>query len=289
MIDHAASGRSEVVGEQPLALTVGCRFGLDSTQPATAILQVAPCLAPGVTITAERWDTAAEHHGYVDHYVNRCERFSIGAGATHVTYEAHVLLERPRDVIEPDAPEVPVASLPDDVLTFVMPSRFCLPDELGYEAWQRFGDLAPGWSRVQAIVDYVHDHLQWVEGASNSWTTAADAYRAGQGVCRDFAHLAISFCRALNIPARYVFGYIPDIGVPRPPAPMDFAAWFEAYLDGRWHTFDARNNAPRVGRVVVGRGRDAVDVALITSFGPLTLTDFEVWARQDEAACSSGA
>jgi transglutaminase-like putative cysteine protease len=172
-----------------------------------------------------------------------------------------------------------VQSLPDEVLTFVMPSRFCLPDELGHEAWQRFGGLTPGWGRVQAIVDYVHGHLEFMPGASNPWTTAADAYRAGQGVCRDFAHLAITFCRALNIPARYVFGYIPDINVPPPSEPMDFAAWFEAYLDGRWHTFDARNNTPRVGRVVVGRGRDAVDVALITSFGPLTLTGFEVRAE----------
>ena len=136
----------------------------------------------------------------------------------------------------------------------------------------------PGWERVQAIVDFVHGHLEWVAGASNPWTTAADAYRAGQGVCRDFAHLAITFCRALNIPARYVFGYIPEIDVPPPAEPMDFAAWFEVYLDGAWHTFDARNNRRRVGRVVVGRGRDAVDVALITSFGPVTLTAFDVRA-----------
>jgi len=163
-----------------------------------------------------------------------------------------------------------------------MPSRFCLPDELGYVAWERFGDLAPGWGRVQAIVDDVHNSLAYVSGASNSWTTAADAFRAGQGVCRDFAHLAITFCRALNIPARYVFGYIPDIGAAEPEDPMDFAAWFEAYLGGRWHTFDARNNTPRIGRVIVGRGRDAVDVALITSFGPLTLTDFEVHARPSD-------
>src|SRR4051794_5086715 len=160
----------------------------------------------------------------------------------------------------------------------LMPSRFCLPDELGHEAWQRFGDLAPGWERVQAIVDAVHADLEWVAGASNPWTTAVDAHRAGQGVCRDFAHLAITFCRALNIPARYVFGYIPEIDVPPPVEPMDFAAWFEVYLDGAWHTFDARNNRRRVGRVVVGRGRDAVDVALITSFGPVTLTEFEVRA-----------
>ena len=156
-----------------------------------------------------------------------------------------------------------MASLPDDVLSFVMPSRFCLPDELGHEAWQRFGHLAPGWSRVQAIVDFVHGHLTWVAGASNPWTTAADAYRAGQGVCRDYAHLAITFCRALNIPARYVFGYIPDIDAPPPTEPMDFAAWFEVYLDGRWHTFDARNNTPagrsRRRRARSRRGRRRAD------------------------------
>ena len=132
---------------------------------------------------------------------------------------------------------------------------------------------------MQAICDFVHDHLEWEPAASNPWTTAADVYRSGQGVCRDFAHLAITFCRALNIPARYVFGYIPQIDCPPFDEPMDFAAWFEAYIGGRWHTFDARNNIPRTGRVVVGRGRDAVDVALITSFGPLTLTGFEVRAE----------
>jgi transglutaminase-like putative cysteine protease len=267
--------------QQALALTVGCQFGLHSVQPAAAIMQVAPCPQPGVTISEERWQTAAEHHGYVDHYGNRCERFELAGGDSRVTYEAQVLLTRPADVIEPGANEMPVASLPDEVLSFVMPSRFCLPDELGHEAWQRFGELTPGWGRVQAIVDYVHTHLEFVPGASNPWTTAADAHRAGQGVCRDFAHLAITFCRALNIPARYVFGYLPDVGIDLslPPEPMDFAAWFEAYLDGRWHTFDARNNTPRIGRVIVGRGRDAIDVALITSFGPLTLTGFEVRAE----------
>lgn len=264
---------------QLLALTVGCRFGLDSVQPATAIAQVAPRVAPGVTIAAERWDTTAAHHGYLDQYGNRCERFELATGESQINYEAKLLLTRPDDLIEPHAPEIPVAALPDEVLNFVMPSRFCLPDELGHEAWQRFGDLEPGWARVQAIVDYVHDCLEFLPGASNPWTTAADAYRARQGVCRDFAHLAITFCRALNIPARYVFGYIPAIDVPLPAEPMDFAAWFEAYLGGRWHTFDARNNRPRVGRVVVGHGRDAIDVALITSFGPLTLTDFEVRAE----------
>jgi transglutaminase-like putative cysteine protease len=264
--------------QEPLELRVGCTFGLETVQPAAAIMQVAPRPQPGLSIRAERWDTSAYHHCYVDHYGNRCERFELAEGTATVSYAADVVIARPADLIDPRASETPVASLPDDVLTFVMPSRFCLPDELGHEAWQRFGGLPPGAGRVQAIVDYVHDHLEFVPGASNPWTTAADAYRAAQGVCRDFAHLAITFCRALNIPARYVFGYIPDVGVPPPSEPMDFAAWFEVYLDDRWYTFDARNNTPRVGRVVVGRGRDAVDVALITSFGPLTLTSFEVRA-----------
>jgi transglutaminase-like putative cysteine protease len=252
-------------------------------------MQVAPCPQPGVRIAGERWDADTDHHGYCDLYGNRCERFELPTGRSQVAYEAQLVLAHPADLVAPDALELAVASLPHEVLSFVMPSRFCLPDELGHEAWQRFGDLAPGWGRVQAIVDYVHDNLEWVAGASNPWTTAADAYRAGQGVCRDFAHLAITFCRALNIPARYVFGYIPNIGVPPPAEPMDFAAWFEAYLGGRWHTFDARNNTPRVGRVVVGRGRDAVDVALITSFGPLTLTGFEVRAEPTMAALETSS
>jgi transglutaminase-like putative cysteine protease len=259
---------------------VGCTFGVQTTQPAAAILQVAPRPQPDLSIRDELWATDAYHHCYVDLYGNRCERFALPSGSATILYEAHVVVAHPADTIAPEAAETPVGLLPDETLSFVMPSRFCLPDELGHEAWQRFGGLTPGWSRVQAIVDYVHGHLEFMPGASNPWTTAADAYRAGQGVCRDFAHLAITFCRALNIPARYVFGYIPDIDVAPDPTPMDFAAWFEAYLDGRWYTFDARNNTPRTGRVVVGRGRDAVDVALITSFGPIALTDFEVRADQ---------
>ena len=272
--DYAAGSARTV------ALSVGCEFELNAAQSVPAILQIAPRQQLGVQFHREQWDTTSDHHGYIDLYENRCERVTIAAGDSRIAYAAELLLSDPADVILPDAPETPVASLPDEAVSFIMPSRFCLPDELGHQAWQLFGAVAPGWGRVQAIVDYVHGYLEFVPGASNPWTTAADAYRAGQGVCRDFAHLAITFCRALNIPARYVFGYIPDIDVPPPDEPMDFAAWFEVYLDGRWHTFDARNNAPRVGRVVVGRGRDAVDVALITSFGPLTLTGFQVQADE---------
>jgi transglutaminase-like putative cysteine protease len=203
---------------------------------------------------------------------------TIPAGASTVRYDAEVRVDAHGDLIAPETPETPILALPDALIRYLMPSRFCLPDELGHEAWERFGGLAPGWPRVQAVVDFVHAHLEWVAGASNPWTTALDAYRAGQGVCRDFAHLTITFCRALNIPARYVFGYIPEIDVPAPTEPMDFAAWTEVWLDGAWHTFDARNNRRRIGRVVVGRGRDAVDVALVTSFGAVTLTAFEVRA-----------
>ncbi len=256
---------------------MGCTLGFETPQPVTAVLQVAPS-GGEVQVTSERWETGAEHHGYIDSFGNRCERMTIPQGTSRVVYEAEVLHSSPADRILAGVPETPIMELQNEQLTYLMPSRFCLPDELGHEAWTRFGSMAPGSERVQAIVDFVHDHLEWVPGSSNPWTTAADAFRAGQGVCRDFAHLAISFCRALNIPARYVAGYIPEIDVPRPAEPMDFAAWFEAYLDGAWHTYDARNNRRRVGRVVVGRGRDAVDVAMITSFGPVNLPEFEVRA-----------
>jgi transglutaminase-like putative cysteine protease len=278
MTHDRGTGEDEQTAPDEVALAVGCEFELEAGQAVAAVVQVAPGPAPGVRMRREAWDTRCDHHGYIDGFENRCERFMIEAGSTRIAYEAELVLTDPADVIVPDAPETPVASLPDETLNFVMPSRFCLPDELGQEAWWRFGALPPGWGRVQAVVDFVHNHLEFMPGASNPWTTAMDAYRGRQGVCRDFAHLAITFCRALNIPARYVFGYIPDIDPQAATEPMDFAAWFEAYLDGSWHTFDARNNEPRVGRVVVGRGRDAVDVALITSFGPLTLVGFEVRA-----------
>jgi transglutaminase-like putative cysteine protease len=270
-----------------LRLRVGCEFGLETGIPVDAIMQVAPVPAPGVQLSHEAWHTTAAHHGYVDDHGNRCERLTLPPGASHVAYEAEVSLSDPADELAAGAPETAVDALPDEVLAYVLPSRFCLPDELGSEAWERFGDLTPGWTRVQAVVDFVHDHLEFLPGSSNPWTTAVDAFRARQGVCRDYAHLAITFCRALNIPARYVFGYLPTIDASPPPEGMDFAAWFEVYLDGRWRTFDARNNTPRIGRVPVGRGRDAIDVALMTSFGAVTLTGFTVVAEPAGASAPS--
>jgi transglutaminase-like putative cysteine protease len=264
---------------EALRLKVGCEFGLQTGRAVDAVMQIAPLPENDVQLDVETWHTEASHHGYVDDHGNRCERVTLPAGSSRVVYEADVTLTDPADAIDADAPETPVEELPDEVLAYVLPSRFCLPDELGNEAWERFGDLTPGWARVQAVVDFVHNHLEFLPGSSNAWTTAADAFRARQGVCRDYAHLAITFCRALNIPARYVFGYLPTIAAPPPPEGMDFAAWFEVYLAGSWRTFDARNNTPRIGRVAVGRGRDAIDVALITSFGAVTLTEFTVVAE----------
>ncbi len=191
---------------------------------------------------------------------------------------------RPDDIV-PDALQLPVEDLPDDVLIYTLPSRFCLSDTLSDMAWQLFGNTEPGWARVQAICDWVHSNIRFQYGSSNSLTTAADICQQGVGVCRDFAHLAVTFCRAMNIPARYVFGYLPDIGVPPPDDPMDFCAWMEVYLGGRWFTFDPRNNQPRIGRVLIGRGRDALDVAMVTSYGSPRLAKMTVWA--DEVLPSS--
>ena len=261
---------------EALRLKVGCEFGLETSRAVDAVMQVAPLPERDVQLDGEAWHTPASHHGYVDDHENRCERLTVPPGRSRVVYEAEVTLTDPADAIDTHAPETPVTDLPDEVLAYVLPSRFCLPDELGSEAWERFGDLAPGWARVQAVVDFVHNHLEFLPGSSNPWTTAVDAFRARQGVCRDYAHLAIAFCRSLNIPARYCTGYLGDIGVPPDPAPMDFSAWFEAFVGGRWHTFDARHNVPRIGRILMAVGRDAADVALTTNFGSASLKKFHI-------------
>jgi transglutaminase-like putative cysteine protease len=228
-------------------------------------------------------------HRYADFYHNTCQRMVIPPGNQVLRYDALVEVSGQVDEVAPNAVQHPVEELPDDVLLYTLPSRFCLSDVLADMAWQLFGSLEPGWARVQAICDWVYSNIRFQYGTSNSLTTAADVCKQGVGVCRDFAHLAVTFCRALNIPTRYVFGYLPDIGVPPPDAPMDFCAWMEVYLAGRWWTFDPRNNQPRVGRVLIGRGRDALDVAMITTYGSPRLAQMTVWADEvpsapDEAA-----
>jgi transglutaminase-like putative cysteine protease len=184
------------------------------------------------------------------------------------------------DVVASHARQIPVQELPDETLLFLLGSRYCETDRLSETAWQLFAQSAPGWARVQAICDHVHQHISFGYEHARSTKTAWEAFQEGTGVCRDYAHLAIAFCRCMNIPARYCTGYLGDIGMPPPYGPMDFAGWFEAYLDGEWYTFDARNNLPRIGRVLIARGRDAADVAISSTFGPNALKSFMV--RTDE-------
>jgi transglutaminase-like putative cysteine protease len=186
------------------------------------------------------------------------------------------------DAVAPWAAEIPVAQLPNDAVTFLLGSRYCETDRLAPLAWQLFGQAPRGYQRVQAIVDYVHHHLTFGYQHACATRTAFDAFQERVGVCRDFAHLAVAFCRCMNIPARYCTGYLGDIGVPAVDSPMDFSAWFEAYVGGRWYTFDARHNQPRIGRIVIAKGRDAADVAITTSFGPSKLVSFKVVTEEVE-------
>jgi transglutaminase-like putative cysteine protease len=180
------------------------------------------------------------------------------------------------DRVAIEARQHAVPDLPDDALTFLLASRYCETDRLADIAWSLFGKTPPGWRRVQAVCDYVHQHIAFGYEHARASRTAWEAFCDRTDVCRDYAHLAVAFCRCLNIPARYCTGYLGDIGVPISDAPMDFAAWFEAYVGGEWYVFDARNNVPRIGRVLIARGRDAADVAITTTFGPNTLHSFTV-------------
>jgi transglutaminase-like putative cysteine protease len=214
--------------------------------------------------------------GYHDSFGNWCNRLVAPAGRFSLRTDTIV-----RDSGQPDPADVgaeqhPVQTLPADTLLFLLGSRYCETDRLSDEAWRLFGTTPPGWARVQAICDFVHDHITFGYEHSRATRTAAEAYAEQRGVCRDYAHLALAFCRCLNIPARYCTGYVSDIGLPPPYAPMDFAAWIEVFLGGRWHTFDPRNNDPRIGRILIARGRDAADVPLTLTFGPNTLVSFKV-------------
>lgn len=217
---------------------------------------------------------------YRDQFGNLCRRTIAPTGDFAITLGGTILDTGAPDPVDPSLREVPVAELPDDVLVYLLSSRYCEVDRMGAFAWQQFGSVAPGWPRVQAIVDFVHHHIAFGYHHARDTRTAFDAFTERVGVCRDFAHLAITLCRALNIPARYVNGYLGDIGVPKDPAPMDFSAWCEIYLGGRWYAFDARHNEPRIGRIPVAFGRDATDVPLIHSFGPHVLTSFKVWTDE---------
>jgi transglutaminase-like putative cysteine protease len=219
---------------------------------------------------------------YTDAFGNQCRRLLAPAGEITLRLDGTIADGGRLEPVVPQASEIPVERLPHDALLFLLGSRYCETDKLSQTAWDLFGTVPPGWKRVQAIADYVHNRIKFGYEHARSTRTALEAHEERIGVCRDFAHLLITFCRCLNIPARYVNGYLGDIGVPPDPAPMDFSAWAEVLLDNRWYTFDARHNEPRTGRIVVARGRDATDVALINSFGPHILKKFKVWT--DEVA-----
>jgi transglutaminase-like putative cysteine protease len=217
---------------------------------------------------------------YADHFGNRCRRFVAPQGDFTLGLEGLIEDSGKLDAVDLSAEEIPVKDLPDDVLVYLLGSRYCETDRLSEFAWKQFGPMTPGWSRVQAIVDFVHERLKFGYEHARATRTAAEAMDERVGVCRDFAHLTIALCRCLNIPARYVNGYLGDIGVPRDPAPMDFSAWCEIYIGGRWYTFDARHNKRRIGRIVIARGRDATDVPLIHTFGQHVLKSFKVWTDE---------
>jgi transglutaminase-like putative cysteine protease len=220
------------------------------------------------------------YHDYVDIYDNVCRRLTLPAGLNTIYYDARVEAPFAAEDSDPSAQQTPVEELPDDTLVFTLPSRFCLSDELYDRALELFGSTEPGWNRVQTIVQFVHDHVKFGYQFAAPTRSSSDVLAEATGVCRDFTHLGIALCRAMSIPARYVFGYIPDIDVPVSDAPMDFCAWFEAYLDGRWWTFDPRNNQRRRGRVIIARGRDAADVPMVTTYGSATFKGMTCWAEQ---------
>jgi len=223
-------------------------------------------------------------HEYSDTHGNICTRFRAPAGALRLSNSTLIEDSGLPDPAAPEACAIPPEELPDEVLIFLLNSRYCEVDKLSPIAYDLFGNTPPGWSRVQAICDWVHSKVTFGYHHARPTMSALDVFHERAGVCRDFQHLAVTFCRCMNIPARYVAGYLGDIGVPPTPSPMDFSAWFEAYLGGRWWSFDARHNTPRIGRVLMATGRDAADVAFLTSFGASPLTKFEVVC--DEVAVS---
>lgn len=221
---------------------------------------------------------------YIDSFGNICRRLVAPAGGITLRSDAMILDSGAPDPVELSAGECEVGSLPDDTLRFLLGSRYVETDLLSQTAWDMFGSVRPGWDRVQAIVTFVHNHLRFDYQSARATRTAVEAYHERVGVCRDFAHLALGLIRAMNIPARYVNGYLGDIGVPPVPDPMDFSAWIEVFLGGEWHTFDPRHDARRIGRVVVARGRDAADVPLINSFGLHSLAQFRIWTDEVKEA-----
>jgi len=231
-------------------------------------------------------DPSIPFAAYRDGFGNWCNRLIAPNGRLRLKAEGVIRDSGQPDEFVPDAKQHSVEELPEETLVFLLGSRYCETDLLSQAAWQLFESTPPGWWRVQAICDYVHNHIVFDYQSARATRSAAQAYEERTGVCRDYAHLAITFCRCMNIPARYCTGYLSDIGTPPPWGVGDFAAWMEVYLGGRWHTFDPRNNVPRIARVLMARGRDASDVAIATTFGPNCLESFKVWTDEIPGSAS---
>jgi transglutaminase-like putative cysteine protease len=262
-----------------MKIRAGYEISYDCPQPTPMILtlSVHPSRV-GDLLTPDRMRLHPPVHviEYRDGFGNTCH--VIRAPTGRLTISADILVQDSGDPDEraPAAAQSSLETLPVDVLVYLLGSRYCETDRLTNIAWSRFGAVPKGWPLVQAICDYVHDRITFGYEHASPTKTAWDAYTERRGVCRDFAHLAVTLCRCMNVPARYCTGYLGDIGVPPDDSPMDFSAWFEVYLGGGWYTFDARHNQPRIGRILMARGRDATDVAIVTSFGPCTLAGFKV-------------
>jgi transglutaminase-like putative cysteine protease len=213
---------------------------------------------------------------YIDDFGNRCTRLVAPAGLLQLSNNFIIQDSGVQESMPWGATQAEVDDLPSEVLLFLLGSRYCDTDRLATTAWKLFGQIPPGFSRVQAILDYTHKRITFGYQHARADRSASEGHAERKGVCRDFAHLAITLCRCMNIPARYCTGYLGDIGVPKDPSPMDFSAWFEVFLNGRWHTMDARHNTPRIGRILMARGRDATDAAISTAFGTAELARFEV-------------
>lgn len=266
-----------------MKIRAGFTLAFECPQPTPMLLalNIHPARRPDLlTEQVLSYDRPVQAREYVDGFGNACTRIVAPAGRTTLSTLFEIRDSGLPDAVAPDAVQHEVQDLPDAALVYLLGSRYCDTDRLADFAWSRFGQTPPGWARAQAICDFVHNHIAFDYQKADSTRTAHDGFTGRFGVCRDFAHLAVTLCRCMNIPARYCTGYLGDIGVPPVPDPMDFSAWFEAYLGGRWHTFDARHNRPRIGRILMATGRDATDVALSTNFGPATLARFEVLTEE---------
>jgi transglutaminase-like putative cysteine protease len=259
---------------------VGCEFAYEAEAGCPSLWQVRPRPHELHRLVHEIWEPPSSVQTYVDVFGNECDRLTIPAGSSVLRYDATVEVPEEDDAVDPSASQVAIEDLPDEAFAYLLPSRFCWPDVLYDAAWELFGATGMGAERVLAVTSWVHNALTYKVGASDTKTTALDVFESRAGVCRDYTHLGITFCRALNIPARYVSGYLPDIHVEPPDLAMDFCTWFEAWLGGRWWPFDPRNNSPRIGRVVIARGRDALDTAMVTTWGAPMLLSMKVWADE---------